>query len=68
MVCALVDPQAEPAKILAETSSCPETVEGATDGDGGLVVWFAHAFARVEDASLSTTYFPTATFAPYGAP
>lgn len=68
MLCALFDAKVEPPKVLAETSTCPEAVEAATEDEGGVVVWFAHAFARLEGADFEKTYFPTAAFAPYGAP
>jgi hypothetical protein len=68
MLCALVDAKAEPPEIVAEVSTCPETVEGATEEAAGLVIWFEHALTRRDGANLATTYFPTATFAPYGAP
>lgn len=67
-LCALVDRSTSPPKVLAETTSCPETLEGALRYEGNVVLSFAHAIARAEGRELRITYFPTATTSTYGAP
>ena len=68
MVCALLDVAAAPPKILAETSSCPAGVRGATQQGEDLVVWAGSGALRVHEGAVDAVFFPAASFVPYGAP
>ena len=63
-----VDVAAAPPKILAETSSCPAGVRGATQQGEDLVVWAGSGALRVHEGAVDAVFFPAASFVPYGAP
>lgn len=68
MACAMLDLAASPPKILAETFACPADVAGVTEHGTDLVVWAGAGALRVHGSAIEATFFPTASFVPYGAP
>lgn len=68
MVCALFDVTASAPKLLAEGSTCPENLVGATASGDVIDLWFGSAVARVSGRELDLTYFYATWTVPYGVP